>query len=285
MSRSWGHTARRLTPAEIDYADRWGEHCGTGKCAATATHRTGYRYVTGRRGRTSDASRLACEVHAQRFAIHYGVVIADAPERTPPRAPGLLAAAAMAFDPDPERVSLRRERHGWCVREAGHGFVVSGAFTVTLAQATELDQAIAVVEDEFGRRRRLVPATPWQRQGDQATTTLVRAENTPAWATVPWKLTVWCDRGTWTLRRGLAEQFRPEVDRLGDTNMDLARAIRTATALMDDEGWIIVSSWVASAEIATTRATRAALVGTALGPMVTETSATTRSGSEGARHG
>jgi hypothetical protein len=85
----------------------------------------------------------------------------------------------------------------------------------------------------------------------------------------------------------LTERFRPEVDDLGNTGMDLARAIRTADALLRDECWTTVAPWAALGDRATARATRPAVapVGAALDIVVTAATVTTCSGSGGTWHG
>jgi hypothetical protein len=159
-----------------------------------------------------------------------------------------------AFDPDPARVLVQRSRSGgWQVREAGHGLVVSGAFTVELHAAPDLDAAIAVVEDELARRRRLIPTAAWTRRPPPRWHRPSRPRPGPG---VPWTLTVFCDEGTWRLRRVLDERFRAEQEGLGDTGMDLDRAIRTADRLLHLAGWSLLGDWARDGETATTRAHR-----------------------------
>lgn len=73
---------RRLSDEDARYfaerAERWGPRfytCATRGCEEPTMFRVGYRYVTGRAGRVSDAERNACDRHAQAFAAKYGVVI------------------------------------------------------------------------------------------------------------------------------------------------------------------------------------------------------------------
>jgi len=71
-SRSWGHAIRPLTEQEQASNARSGRAtCGTGRCTEQATHLTTYKYVTGRAGRVSSASRHVCTAHADTFAAKH----------------------------------------------------------------------------------------------------------------------------------------------------------------------------------------------------------------------
>lgn len=63
-------------------ADRQGYYadlaCSFPKCREITTHWTSYRYVTGRQGRVSHATKRVCEVHARRFAEKHDITISPA---------------------------------------------------------------------------------------------------------------------------------------------------------------------------------------------------------------
>ncbi len=77
---SWGYTLRRLTADEIDAnaRQRVGSpsgypRCSSARCPATPTHEATYRYVTGRKGRTTDRRQEFCDVHAAVFGDKHGI--------------------------------------------------------------------------------------------------------------------------------------------------------------------------------------------------------------------
>lgn len=240
---SFNHSVYRLPPDQVDYFDRWGERCASGKCGQPATHYTSYEFLTGRYGRRSSSGRRACLAHAQRYATKHTVTIGDPPAARP----SLMASVVSLFDPDPRQVQVMQSRvSGWCARETGSGIFVSGAFTAEMSRASTLDGAIAVVEQELARRKRLVPVGGWTRVGDsdRAIARFVKAEDTPEYAAMPWQVNVLCDparglrdRPTWLMRRILDERFKHVEDGLGNTGMDLDRALRTAAAILTEQRW------------------------------------------------
>lgn len=88
MSNSWGHAAGTLHPRQIphEYVD-WTDkskgtvpyRCSSRGCNEPVTHWTSYRYVTGRAGRVSSATKKTCLAHAERFATKYGIEVTQAP--------------------------------------------------------------------------------------------------------------------------------------------------------------------------------------------------------------
>lgn len=87
-SKSWGHAAGVLPDTDRGYAfrdagqDRWIHfQCAAPKCAEPVTHWTSYRYVTGKAGSVSHATRKVCEHHAQQFASRQGIGISSEPPR------------------------------------------------------------------------------------------------------------------------------------------------------------------------------------------------------------
>ncbi len=257
MATSSNHRARRLDPAQIDYHDRWGKLCTAGRhCPGAATHLVTYDYVTGRAGRISDSSRLACETHATRFAAKHQVEIGDPqPER-----PSVFDAVS-AFNHDRVRITLRRDAYRrWYGQESGAGFFVSHAYRLDLPENTPIDDAITAVEHEAGTRKGLARHGEWTRTDLTAVAEFVKAEDTDQWRNAPWTLRVHCvadgwDTGTWVLTRTLDPRFGVQVDRLGDTHMDLDRAIRTATKMLPTR-WTILADWTRDGDTATTTARR-----------------------------
>lgn len=80
MSRtSWSHAVRVLPDDELAHAARLGRTCSTPRCTDPPTHATSYSYVTGRTGRVCATERLACPVHAQRFAQRHGLDLPTEP--------------------------------------------------------------------------------------------------------------------------------------------------------------------------------------------------------------
>lgn len=64
MSKSWGHTLRAMTSAEIAHHAEQGYFCGAGKCRKAPAWWGVYSYVTGRAGRVTTAFRPMCDQHA-----------------------------------------------------------------------------------------------------------------------------------------------------------------------------------------------------------------------------
>jgi hypothetical protein len=76
MARSWGHRLLAIEPRSVERARKaaeekgyacWGT-CSGPKCREFAEYTGEYRYVTGRAGRVTTASRPYCPQHAKRFA-------------------------------------------------------------------------------------------------------------------------------------------------------------------------------------------------------------------------
>lgn len=97
MSKSWGHTVRPLTEAEINSNINQGKHdyqwhlkypregfvpdeatsiawrmkCSISRhCKNEATHVLRYHYVTGKAGRTSWAEKQICAAHAAKYIVN-----------------------------------------------------------------------------------------------------------------------------------------------------------------------------------------------------------------------
>lgn len=76
-TKSWGHTLRRLTEAEVGQVGT--RTCAAGKCQGVAAYASTYRYVSGRAGRATFAQRALCEHHATRFAATHRITVIDGP--------------------------------------------------------------------------------------------------------------------------------------------------------------------------------------------------------------
>lgn len=259
MPRSWNHRARRLDPDDIDHYDRWGRLCTAGRrCPGQATHLITYDYVTGRAGRVSDSSRIACETHATRFATRHQVEIGDpVPQRPNPFTSAVTALTA--FDRGKTRITVRRDAYGnWYGTESGAGFFVSHAYRTDLTRDDTLDTAIDVIERRAAADKRMVRSTAWQREGLTAVAEFVQAEDTDQWRDTPWTLRIHCltdgyEAGTWVLTRQLDPRFRTDVEKLGHTKMDLDRAIRTAERELSAR-WTILDGWQRDGNTATATA-------------------------------
>ncbi len=258
MQKSWNHRARKLHPDDVDFHDRWGHLCAAGRrCPGQVTHLITYDYVTGRAGRVSDSSRLACEPHATRFVTKHQIEIG---EPAPQRKTAFTAAvdSLTGTRHDNSRIRVRRDHSGnWYGTESGAGFFVSYAYRTELGRDDTLDTAIDVIERRAGTDKRMVRTTAWQRDGLSAVAEFVRAEDTDQWRDAPWTLMVHCltdgyEAGTWVLTRQLAPQFRADVDKLGNTNMDLDRAIATVLRVLPLR-WTL-SDWTRDGDTATTTA-------------------------------
>jgi hypothetical protein len=246
---TWDHAARRLTPAEIDRFDRWGDVCGASpKCQQQATCMLSYSYITGRAGRGSTAHKRACDGHANKFAAKHGITIADAPA-VEPRTPGVIAAAAEAWSPGPiDTVTLRRYGSQWqTTLYSRDGTIQTGTCWLDDLPAGGpfgLD-VLHHAEEALACQFRLLTTGPWDIKGQAATVAVAPAEHTEAWASARWAVTVYPEEGerpVWCVVALLDARFKPERWPLGNTNMDLARAVRTATTLMDD-AWLL-GEWV-----------------------------------------
>lgn len=87
-----------MMPNEVEASVRLGGICSTGKCSAQPTHRTSYRYVTGRAGRIQTAERAVCIAHAQRFAAKHNLEIGE-PQAQQVTASQAAISAALAGPP------------------------------------------------------------------------------------------------------------------------------------------------------------------------------------------
>ena len=101
MGNSWGHTLAPLTEAELGERNRWAidyaachpesplptrpDHdaegrrlcTASGKCRNTAAWWGTYRYVTGRAGRVSTATKALCDDHAAKWRSNHGAVVLE----------------------------------------------------------------------------------------------------------------------------------------------------------------------------------------------------------------
>lgn len=280
-SSSSGHAVRWLTPAEADHDDRWGLLCSySAKCRNATAAQTSYSYVTGRAGRTSWAAKRVCTTDAEKFATRHGVTIAADPAglpapdayRNPSYLGGLtLAARKVSVRPSPE---MRAGR--WVATKYDERAQVAGTIWLTLDPATRLESGVlAAVEKELAAKDRLMPTTAWDTTAKDVVTRpmawadLAKAEDTPQWADTLWTVTVHeepatydGDRPTWIATLMLAPQFKVETIPLGNHNMTLDRAIRTATTDIVEHGapWLghpfTVGEWTTSGSTATTSAHR-----------------------------
>lgn len=64
---AWTDANGRTWPAA------WSPFCQGRGCDERPTHVTRYRYVTGRKGRTTDRIQYACPLHAEAFARRHGL--------------------------------------------------------------------------------------------------------------------------------------------------------------------------------------------------------------------
>jgi hypothetical protein len=77
---SWGHRIRVASERERDNYARWGGNCSSAKCKnPDVRYITSYTYITGRRGRTTEAEKLVCLEHAQRFGEKHGLALPNGP--------------------------------------------------------------------------------------------------------------------------------------------------------------------------------------------------------------
>jgi hypothetical protein len=127
-----------MSDDEIAANDRRKWRCGTGKCCDRATHLLSYRYFAGRSGRTTEATRRACDRHAERFATQHQLVIAGAPVPEPPPPPR---------PPEPLRACVLKDGRGvsWYLQFGGigRGPIVSGACDLDVADNATLTDAAA----------------------------------------------------------------------------------------------------------------------------------------------
>lgn len=76
MSSSYGHQIQSASLRDREANDQWG--CMHPKCRATPIlFVASYRYVTGRKGRTTRAERFFCQVHGDAFAKKNGLTLPD----------------------------------------------------------------------------------------------------------------------------------------------------------------------------------------------------------------
>ena len=64
---SWGHYIVSASQHQRERA--WG--CSGPMCRAPVVYRTGYQYITGRKGRVGVAEKFLCEAHGEKFARKY----------------------------------------------------------------------------------------------------------------------------------------------------------------------------------------------------------------------
>lgn len=259
MGRSWDHAVTRLDPDTIDEHDRWGRRCSARRCVEPVTHVTGYRYVTGRAGRVSWAELRVCEGHAARFAQRYQVEIGPAPARAGPRPAD--EGFFVVYRGELRRVRGRPAGEWWLslARAGGGGLASWSVPEFTAAVGAGLDGAVHAAEVFLARGRMLVAQEGWQRAGERATAALVPVTDTPAWRGVSWACIVACrpdvlGKPTWYLERQLAAEFDPLRQPLGNTGMDLARAVRTAQRYLERSGWTLAGQWASHGQVAVVHA-------------------------------
>jgi hypothetical protein len=129
----------------------------------------------------------------------------------------------------------------------------------TAAGGAGLDDAVHAADVSLARSRMLVADKGWQRAGELATARLVPVTDTPAWRGISWACTVACGRDplgkpTWYLERQLAAEFDPLREPLGNTGMDLHRAVRTAQRYLERTGWTLAGQWTSSGQVAVVHA-------------------------------
>lgn len=243
---SWDHAVRRLTDAVIDRYDRFGQKCATGKCKGLPTHRTSWRYVTGRQGRVSRAGRDVCTSHGEKFALKHGLVIGDPrPERQT-----AVAAAVASMEAGPTtRVRVHRARNSgpWYLerRHVGTGlFEVSNQWMSGVLVDASIEEAIVEATRMLADHEQ-VPAGQWEHGDGEAAVNVIAAVRSNWWHEQPWQMRIACDEaGMWQLTRTLAaDVFPPRVDSLGNHNMNLERALRVAAAQLADTGWVTFGDW------------------------------------------
>lgn len=281
MSSSWGHAVTRLDPDTIDEHDRWGRRCSARRCIEPVTHVSGYRYVTGWAGRVSWAERRVCEGHAARFAQRHQIEIGPAPTRAGTR-------PADEGSPVVYRGELRRVRGRppgeWSLslaRAGGGGLASWSVSEFTAAGRAGLDEAVHAADVFLARGRMLVAQEGWQRAGERATAALVPVTDTPAWRGVSWVCTVACrpdvlSKPTWYLERQLAAGFDPLREPLGNTGMDLARAVGAVPRYLERTGWTLAGQWTSCGQVAVVHAhppARPAVAQPAVGRAAAATSA------------
>jgi hypothetical protein len=272
MGNIWAHDARRMTAAEIDYDDRWGRVCGfSPKCQAMTAVVTSYKYQAGRggTGRATVANKHVCADHADRFAAKHGITIADAPQQEP--APDSFLSAFVTFAdalaPTPRWARVKptfMSRQPWAITKHDRRTLVAGR-TIYLTAAADLGfeaHVLPAAEQALAQQDRLVVTEPWTRgDNDTATAPVALAEDTPAWAGKPWTVVV--DEAprysggplAWRAVLMLAPQFKEISVELGTHNMDVDRAIRTATTEL--AGSWTLGEWTRNEATATTTAQKA----------------------------
>ncbi len=247
---SWGHAVNRLNGATIDRYDRFGRQCATGKCTDLPTHATQWSYVTGRRGRVSDAVRKVCTDHGQKFAKKHSLTIGDP---LPPRTSAMSAAVAgLTANCATTNVKVVKNHH-WYLEHRSTGNGWAGFHSKWLAgvlPAATLAEAIAEAELDLARQQ-LVPASEWTNGGAWATAPVTYPWNVEPWRDRQWTLTIALQPpskydirdgrpGMWTLTRTLDPRFAATTHDLGWRNMTLLRAVGVATDLLHEQGWYTV---------------------------------------------
>jgi hypothetical protein len=240
---TWAHQSSRLTDAEADRFDRWGEVCGASpKCQQPATTWISYRYVTGSARRTTTARKRACDGHASAFAAKHGITIEPAATTEPAR--GIIGDAAAAWMLGPaDAVSIRPTGRHWVTTcYSRNGAVTSGTcWLKDLPSGIAVADVLPHAEAALAAQYRLVPTSTWQIDGDNARACVALAEDSDAWRDARWAVTVYEDppryhgeKAVWTAVATLGPQFKDVSWPLGNTGMDLDRAIRTTAAEMAD---------------------------------------------------
>lgn len=262
MGLSWGHTARRMSAAEIDLDDRWGYICTYNKkCQGQATIVVSYQYRTGRTGRIAQAGKRYCTSHGEELAATHSVAIEPAdPPRNHTRA---VTVTPPHHQPRACTVAVRPDGRRWQVTESCAGMNVGTFWIDQPATAGLRADVLPLTETEMARKHRLVTTGAWRIDGQTATVTAALAEDTPAWADKPWILAVREDPGRferdlpcWEAFLMLAPRFALITHPLGTHNMNLSRAIRTATAELGHT-WQI-GTWTLAGDTATCLAHRKA---------------------------
>lgn len=258
MTSTYARWVHPLDPSTIDVLDRFGETCRiSGTCIATPTHACGWRYVTGRHGRTSSVEKLVCPAHGTKFATKHHLNMG---EPQPPRTTALdRAAAGLATIGKPAdalilaRVHKPRNNNTWYLEytsSAGASLAATYRPLPGTTPTTSLTDAITAAETLLARNDSLVPTGAWECSATEARTTLATAWQVKPWLHHMWTFTVTLRPpteyeqrrfrpGMWTLTRVLDDRFTPAVDELGWHNMTIGRALTVATGLLRTQRWLV----------------------------------------------
>lgn len=241
--RSWDHLAHLLPAADADHADRFGVECAIGQCKAPPTHWLRWTYVSGGSGRATTRTQRVCSSHAVKFAAKHEIDIG------PEKPDGTSAlSAAVASVTSTGAISEVRVHLGaagqWYLERVRPGAFPNSVWMASLTRGDELPAAIAEAEMMLADQH-LTPAGPWTSSDDagSAQVAVIAAHRSDTWIESPWKLRVKMIRpgGMWQLHRCLSDGvFPPLVTDLGDTRMDLARAVDIAGKLLREQRWVVV---------------------------------------------